>query len=130
MSSQKLVIGESRILTIKAREFWNEAKLDIAAGERYRFMAEGRWWDMIMPARAGGFSSLLMRWAEKKKRVQDQPWFALMGSINKAHHFLIGATDQSIPMQHTGALYLFANDAEGYYWNNWGKLKLRILREA
>jgi hypothetical protein len=122
-------IGEARTVAVRARPHWNDTKIRLISGSGYRFSTSGRWWDMVVPCGAGGYSCALLRIAESRRRVPREPWFALIGSIDadEARTFLIGA-DRELVAPATGDLTCFANDLRRMHWNNWGAVELTVLR--
>jgi hypothetical protein len=64
------------------------------------------------------------------KPLPSKNWFALAGAIDNPINFpfVIGEGEKTVPMPATGELVLFANDANGFYWNNFGSLLVAITR--
>ncbi len=122
-------IGESHTVSVRARPRWNDTGIRLVSGSRYRFSASGRWWDLVVPCGAGGYSSVLFRWLESRRRVPSGPWFALIGSIDavEARAFPIGAGREWVAPA-AGILTCFANDLRRMHWNNWGAVELAVLR--
>lgn len=119
--------GESTSVQILASKKWNDTGLEVAAGETYDFTAAGTWTDLVFTHNADGGTNWYMNLFNNKKRSTAHLWFALMGSIDQSIPFLIG-TSSTIRFTSSGTLYCFANDANGFYWNNCGKLTLTITR--
>jgi hypothetical protein len=89
------------------------------------------WIDAIHEASPKGLKNTppLMRWLSATKRVKEQPWFMLMGSVGPDEQELIPIGDGLVFSPKTsGRLYLFVNDASGFYKNNKGKAKVVIDR--
>jgi hypothetical protein len=123
----KLEIDQPADFKISACKFWNETGIEIKNGEEYTFEAIGFWWDLLKRCEADGYTSSYMRHYDKWKRSKSNNWFALMGSINRDEGFLIGKNNKII-FQNAGLLDCYANDVNGFYWNNFGKITLRVTR--
>ncbi len=78
-----------------------------------------------------GIRELPIKLAEGLRRVTKAgvKWFTLCGTIgaNDAHTFIIGNNTDYTPRT-SGEFCAFANDLDGYYGNNGGKLKVRVTR--
>lgn len=125
----RLNINQSVEIEIRAKCRWNETNIEIFEGEKYKFTAIGMWTDFFITKNANGYSNLYMKLFKKWKRSKEHLWFALIGTLNKNENecFLIGENN-NIQFSKTGKLYCFANDANAFYWNNFGKLNLQIIR--
>jgi hypothetical protein len=166
--SLRLQPGESRELTIYAAEPWNATGLWLEAGERYAFSASGEWLDRNIKCGPGGTSDgkfqlaelahlagtlwgkvegLFQRFSNNEladfkgtRRIENLPWFALVGAIgNGGHPTASGALSpcETIPIRTgiedyrvgaAGYLYCFANDAWNFYDNNRGSVRLAVRR--
>ncbi|NOQ15624.1 MAG: hypothetical protein GQ581_01040 [Methyloprofundus sp.] len=66
------------------------------------------------------------------RRCPDEAWYTLIGALydesGNWHCFKIGNGIKKIRPEATGRIYVFANDMNGYYSNNFGSLKLSIRR--
>jgi len=101
-------------VTITARPFWVDTRLQLIEGATYSFQAVGTWTDWTITCDADGYNSdgrLLLRMTEWLRRAPRQRWFALMGAIdrNMKTEFLIG-TSATVVSPATGSLTCFAND--------------------
>jgi hypothetical protein len=123
----RLEINKPKSFKISSRKPWNETGIEIRAGERYEFIADGTWWDLIYRADADGFTNSYMQRFDKSKRSEENLWLALIGSLDKSKSFLIGK-QQQITFEEDGILCCYANDLEHFYWNNFGRLDLKITR--
>lgn len=125
----KLQINEAIAVKILAKSKWNSTQLEIVQGEEYEFIAIGKWTDLLITKDADGYTNSYMRLFDNRKRAKQFLWFALVGALDKNEdkYFLIGKNN-SILFNEAGMLYCFANDAEGFYWNNFGHLTLQIKR--
>ena len=117
-------IGDTRTITVCAREPWNDTGIDLDADGVYRFNATGHWIDLVIWTDADGYDSLLIQHQfESKRRVANQKWFTLIGTIGKHDDtaFVIGKEKTwTSPAQ--GRLFAYANDVPGFYFNNFGHL--------
>ncbi|MES2429389.1 MAG: hypothetical protein V4556_00550 [Bacteroidota bacterium] len=123
----KLAINESSVILIYAKLFWNFTNIEINKGEVYKFEAEGIWRDLYKKTDPEGYTNFYMNLFNSLKRSQGHKWFALMGNLDKSYDFLIGKSQQ-ISFSEKGNLYCYANDAKGFYWNNSGKVAVKIRR--
>lgn len=125
----KLELNQTHEFIVKARHPWNDTELEVTEGEEYEFTANGKWWDLNFSTTANGYTNSYMQLFDSKKRDKENMWFALMGSINKNEekYYFIGEKNV-VPFQESGLLYCFANDVKGFYWNNFGQLKVLVKR--
>lgn len=125
----KLQINETTEVKIRARCRWNSTQIEISEGEEYEFTATGKWTDFTIKKDADGYTNSYMQLFDAKKRAIHFLWFALIGSLNKNEdkYYLIGKKS-NISFDEMGILYCFANDAKGFYWNNFGQISLHIKR--
>lgn len=126
-------IGETRTVVVLAKPHWNLTGIVLTAGERYSMRAEGRWVDWFIPHGPEGDPSenFYMRAFEPLRRMKSENWFELIGALNSdiATAFSIGkGCDETA--QATGELTCFANDVEGFYFNNYGQVTLTVTRTA
>ncbi|MHC4845333.1 MAG: DUF2235 domain-containing protein [Planctomycetota bacterium] len=167
--SSRLAEGESVKVTVYARERWNDTGVYLPPG-KYAFDAVGTWLDASIECGPGGTSDghfqpaeilhmagsawgLVERaWKRVTKndqadfwftrRVEDAPWFALIGVVandsgdrnpdndgspSPHERFLIGDGCEHT-IERGGYFYAFANDAWSKYENNRGGIKLTIKR--
>ena len=124
-------VGESSNALIEARWMWNDTGIMLVAGQEYQFQATGQWTDWTITCDANGFESpnLVLRLSECLRRVPQEPWLALIGSIEKDKQafFRIGRERVFSPTK-TGRLYCFANDVSIAYGNNRGSIQLSVTR--
>jgi hypothetical protein len=128
----ELHVGNSHTLKVNPRNYWTDTGINVESGQSYAFKARGIWVDWIWPSDADGYRGRLLSWAKDKKRLPDQNWFALIGSLNRNDNdcYLIGC-DNKINFNGSGTITCFANDMKsGWFYrvNNWGKVKLTISR--
>jgi hypothetical protein len=126
-------IGDTALATISARQRWNDTGIDLVAGGTYEMSACGKWTDWTWTCDADGYTSTRwpMRVAERFRRAQFAPWFALMGALDRDRHeaFIVGRQGVVSPAT-SGRLYCFANDVVAMYWNNTGHIELTVTRTA
>jgi hypothetical protein len=122
-------INESKEITVFANKFWNDGQLTVERGQKFHFKAIGTWIDLYIPSTADGSNKPFMARFNQKKRSPSDNWLALMGSVDKGTQFLIGS-EKIIEFNESGHLFFFANDIKGFYWNNFGKIILKISRIA
>lgn len=116
----------------------------VVAGRRYRFESHGRWRDAVILRDAKGFDSKgIMRIAEHRRRHPQARWFALVGIVTatpgrpqRDADSLVGVIDfsrhlvsdgESWIAPASGTVHVFANDAPRWYWNNSGRLRVRLV---
>lgn len=160
--------GDSYVATIFSGEPWNATGLYLEAGVEYEFSAEGEWLDRkivcgpagtkdgkFQPAEiahmVGSFIGKLEGVFQKvsgntradfkfTRRVENTPWFALVGviangedpkadgTVGEHQKLLIGAGPLRQKPRRSGYLYAFANDAWHFYDNNRGSVALTVTR--
>lgn len=125
----KLKLNESIPIEIIAKCKWNPTEIEISAQEEYKFEASGSWSDLMVKTDADGYTNGYMRLFNNLKRAKQYPWFALVGVLNQSNneYFLIGKNNK-IAFEQSGKLYCFANDVNGFYWNNFGSISLKVTR--
>lgn len=136
----KLPVGESTTVAVVAKEFWSHTGIDVRRGEQYAFRADGEWTDWTVRTTPRGFSTaespiyarLIHAMFERKRRMPDENWFALIGAVgeNISNAFRIGAQLGSWSAGSDGELLCFANDYGRAYWNNKGSIRLNVTRLA
>jgi hypothetical protein len=113
---------------------WNNTGLHVTVGQRYQLVAVGTWWDTVIRSDADGYPTPWwyppQRIAQRLRRLPSDDWFVLAGAIRTAEdcwHFAVGSS-REVLMPTRGQLSFFANDVPGFYWNNFGSLRLEIAR--
>lgn len=135
----RINIGDSFNICVDARSFRNYAKLFVNQNETYRFELinfEKPWRDFICSSPLFGFRKSWMYWFVKP-RISYGNYFALSGGVgnNDDYLFIIfsNASDvesgKEITMPADGELFLFANDAKYFYFNNHGRVNIKITRK-
>jgi hypothetical protein len=126
-------IGESQTAVVLAKPHWNSTGIQLRAGERYSMIAAGRWADWFIPHGPEGdpSDSFYMKAFEPFRRMKNENWFALIGAFYSdiATTFPIGK-GRNYDAQSNGELTCFANDVEGFYFNNYGQVTLSVTRTA
>jgi len=166
--SIRLGFGDKQVVPIYARDRWGETRIFLEKGARYRLTAEGQWVDSHLRCGPGGMRGvsfglgrilqglgtllgklemIFRKIARNKqadfwgtKRVENEPWFALIGVVMNGGNPDLGGTpgqpeqivikegcDYTCHKQ-SGYLYCFANDAWHFYGNNRGSVKLTVER--
>lgn len=159
-ASRALDAGQPVQCDVFARDPWNYTGLHLDAGVDYVFAAEGQWLDRTILCDPAGpiegdfqieelvyLGAGLIDRAEEvfrrlsrndkaelwwSRRVNDRPWFCLMGAI--ANGRLDGGDHEIFPIgrgatyrpESSGYLYCFANDAWEAYDNNRGSVRLTV----
>lgn len=137
----KVLPGElSPPIEIFSRKRWNLTGVEVSAGERYRFRAEGRWTDFTIQASARGYSTgeaptisrIFLSIFEHARRLPSENWFALIGVIasDESTAFLIGEQLDDWTASRSGELMCYANDVPAACFNNRGSVILTITRIA
>jgi hypothetical protein len=123
--------GESATTIVRARLRWNDTGIVLSAGETYRFAATGCWIDWFIRHGPGGDPSTIayLRCLEPLRVMPHAHWFALIGALDRDMRtaFVIGEGDVWRP-ESSGELTCFANDVPGFFWNNWGDVRLDVSR--
>ena len=129
-----LEIGESStVISVSARNPWNDSGIDLAIGAKYDFVATGHWKDACKECDADGYPSTpLLKLFERFRRVPQAPYFKLIGTIERSLHdaIVIGSSLLHFAPPRDGQLYCFANDVRLMYSNNAGCVELRVTRTA
>lgn len=130
---QELLPGQSHTITVNARNKWNPSGIYLKPSFTYNFKVinHEKWKDAHLDAtpEIGHLSSpSYLKLFSFLKRFSKANWYVLVGSIgkDKKTFFKIGEQLGHYTPQTSGEFYCFANDAEGFYGNNQGKLTLKI----
>ncbi|MEN3368526.1 MAG: hypothetical protein V7609_669 [Verrucomicrobiota bacterium] len=129
---KRLAPGAATFVVVLARSQWTSTGVYARPGETYRFqgLPPDRWYDLIIVTNSCGYpsQSSIQRRAEKCRRVASAPWFALCASVEPTGTPFVLCGKSEVPIPARGEIGLFANDAPAAYWNNFGRLKVRITR--
>ena len=130
-----LALGQTDAIKISSRCKRQSTGLLVSKDQKYSIVANGKdWWvDFFIPCRASGYmtpwTEWYMRGYEVHKPLPYQPWLALCGRVGPcpSQAFLVSTNWCGSP-PNDGELFLFANDAKGWYWNNFGLMRVKITR--
>lgn len=123
----RLTLNDTELIRVSSRKFWNETEVEVFPDEEYEFIAVGSWSDFLSRTGANGYKLGFMSPFDKLKRAPMNNWFALMGTINKTFHFLVGGYNK-MKFDMAGKLSFYANDVPGFYWNNSDSISLFVTR--
>ena len=119
-----------KTLTVSPKVWWVDTSVDVQAGRPLVLSASGRWTDAGIASGPDGWDRWFMAPGRLIRRVRGAKWLALMGAIDRREDtaFLIGSSWRGAAPA-SGRLWVFANDAKGFYWNNDGHVDLTIATE-
>ena len=124
-----LQVLETITIDVKARDFYSHFSFDVKQGHVYEFNHDShtQWCDWYKWCGADGYDFPLASWIGM--RVKNAKCFSLCGSYNQERDktFLIGSSNK-ILIDQNAHLYLFANDVKGFYWNNFGYIRVHVTR--
>lgn len=130
--SYTLTPGKSAEVMVHSELPWNDTRIDLVKGETYTFKVFGEqiWQDASIPCTADGYDLAKLRIFERFRRVSDQNWFKLIGTIRRSldNTIVIGTGLESFTPSVSGRLYCFANDLRLMYCNNHGAIRLVVSR--
>jgi len=128
-----MTIGETACVCVEADKLWNDSGIEVGPGQSYNFVVpkSESWIDYDIPCSADGYTStpLIKMW-ESLRRVPDQNWFKLIGTVGRSVKppIVIGSHLMGFSPHFPGRLYFFANDLLWMYWNNKGTIHVRVTR--
>ena len=123
----RLLLNNTELIQVSSKKRWNETAVEVYPGEEYEFLAVGTWADLFNKAGADGYDNAFLHLFDKLKRDPVHKWFALMGTINKQFHFLVGECNK-LKFDVGGKLSFYANDIPGLYWGNSKSISLFVTR--
>jgi len=135
-----LAVDRSHECEVLAESKYNWSGVMLRQRASYRFsVPEGDTWeDANITCGPEGWTSEQLPWFkefiveafEKRRRLKDANWFALVGALGDEDDelFLIGDGKRPCTPPRDAELYLFANDMPTKYGNNKGSLKVTITR--
>lgn len=131
---QELLPGKSHNMPVDARERWNASGIYLNPKFTYSFEVikiSEEWMDDTLKATPEmGIISVpfFLKLFNFLKRFPEANWYVLVGSVgqNKKTFFKVGEKLENFIPPTSGEFYCFANDANGFYFNNKGKLTLKI----
>lgn len=119
--------AEGAPVDVLARKKWTDGKIDLEIGKTYGFTVSGEWIDWSHPSSAEGYTKWYLAPFNRLRRAPKARWFALIGCVERSSDHCFAITNGArIPAPASGRLYLFANDAQWFYWNNHGKLSVSV----
>ncbi len=126
-------IGETAYISVQADKLWNNSGVHVSPGQIYNFVVpeNEKWIDWCIPCGADGYPSTpLIRPWEGLRRVPNANWLQLIGTVGRSTRppILIGSKLMDFSPPFPGRLYFFANDLAWMYWNNKGKIAVRVTR--
>lgn len=136
---RQLAIEETVSVTVDPAQRLVPSGIAVSSGERYAFVARGRWRDWFRNAGPSGWGT---NWLARFNRLPGRAFFLLCGVVGRddSNAFEIGASREwTVPtgLPTDRQLYLFANDWCSMYWNNkalaekdGGPLRLIVTRRA
>ncbi|MFJ7793837.1 hypothetical protein [Pseudomonas sp. NPDC096950] len=128
--------GASQLLNrqhISSRDKWAGTGVTLEQGRRYFFRASGTWRDAWIHCDANGYNRTFLNLAKRFLRCStgDACWFMLIGAIGEStdSFFVIGdgaRWSEGWIAPASGKLSAFANDINGFYWNNSRSIILEV----
>jgi hypothetical protein len=112
---------------VMAASRWNDTGLDIRKGQSVRITASGNWIDGGITATPDGFDKPWLNPVRWSRRKPSAPWFCLCATIGQMKRPIhaVGTSGQ-FTAGRDGRLWLFANDAWLFYFNNKGTIRATI----
>jgi hypothetical protein len=128
----RLRCGQSKSTVVDAAQLWNSSGVLLEPNNVYDITVEGdqKWSDWYILTDGDGYSREALRPWEFLRRVPDQNWFKLIGTIGRVETapIALGKTLWNFSPSTPGELFCFANDIRWAYWNNSGALRVAITR--
>ena len=113
--------------SVKSMLRWNDMNVTVDSGVPYTFHSIGEWIDLNIITNADGFTDSFLDQFSSLKRIPAANWFELIASVDTTSFYIVGK-DTTLTFEESGNLFLFANDAEGFYGNNSGSIFTEITR--
>jgi len=112
---------------VKAALRWNDGMLDIREGQVVRITASGEWTDDWIRTTPAGFDKPWLAPVKFTRRLPSAPWFCLCATVDRMKRPIhrIGTGGEFVARR-SGRLWLFANDAWLFYFNNKGSITATI----
>ena len=120
---------------ILAAERWNATGIDLNKGTRYRFsltkplnVFDGTIHVTTLNGWPWCWQRIILFPLAQLRRDPSDPWFALIGSVDKKYNFRISHNGQEITAPATGELFCYFNDIDSrrFYRNNQGSTQLVV----
>jgi hypothetical protein len=100
---------------------------DLIENHQYQYTATGEWKDKDRICDADGYSDPSLDIFSFLKRRRSAQWFQLIGSVDKKPNYIIDlGTNGVFTAPASGRLWVYANDASWFYFNNHGSIELHI----
>ena len=117
-------------IEVIARKRWNDSGIDIVKGQIVTIEASGKWTDDTIATSPDGFNRPWLHLVRWTRRAPRSPWFALIAVIGRRKRPVnhIGS-EASFTADTNGRLYLYANDAWLFYFNNKGSIQATVKVE-
>lgn len=127
------------VFTIESNKYYNLVAAGVSPGTVLKFEVEPdqTWWDAHIECGADGHGADHPFWQAISRtlaRSKEAPLFRLMGCICECdlppndeclfqvgERYVVGGDPAK-----KYCVYLFANDVSGFYWNNRGRIRVRI----
>ncbi|HEY6322007.1 MAG TPA: hypothetical protein VJA16_10665 [Thermoanaerobaculia bacterium] len=110
---------------------WNRTGIWLEKDGRYSIEAQGTWWDADYRHGPGGGESpsLLLQAMERFRRMPKAPWFELICALDSRQGtaFRVGCKKE-YEAKENGQLTCYANDVWLFYFNNTGKIEIKVTR--
>ncbi|MBI1288511.1 MAG: hypothetical protein GC178_13150 [Flavobacteriales bacterium] len=116
-------------VNVVADKLFQPTTIIVHKGESYEITVDGQWQDANFPATdANGFKGFTapMFFGMLLKPMPGQFYMKLCGKVGN-WKFPIG-TSTIVTMKRSGELFLFPNDAKGFFDNNSGTLQIILKR--
>ncbi|MFT5914625.1 MAG: hypothetical protein ACI81T_001115 [Bacteroidia bacterium] len=127
VATTSLPVGQSITISVESSDYWNASGITVNSGEQYKITAAGTWTDWYIDTDANGYSNWYLKLFTLLKRSKYENWFKLIATTNRNQQYPIGSSS-TITIGQSGDLDFFANDANGFYWNNYGSIDVTITR--
>jgi Uncharacterized alpha/beta hydrolase domain (DUF2235) len=124
--------GQSKSFVVDSAKLWNPSGIALERGRVYdvNVEADQTWKDWYIPTDADGDTRETLRPFEFLRRVPDQNWLKLIGTIGRDEKspIIIGSAVTNFSPSKSGELLCFANDIAWMYWNNCGSVRVTVTR--
>jgi hypothetical protein len=112
---------------IESTKRWNDTDIDLIENHHYKYTATGKWKDKDRICDADGYSDPNLDTFSFLKRRRSAQWFQLIGAVDKKTKYTIDlGTNGNFTAPASGRLWVYANDANWFYFNNDGSIELHI----
>jgi hypothetical protein len=121
---------EEIMIKVESRKKWTDTEIELSKDSHYKYEATGEWKDWFIKCNANGYSNFLMDlFLRPIKRNPSAKWFQLIGVVNKdtSCSINLGIKGEFIAPEN-GRLWVYANDFEFAYRNNYGSIDLEVKK--